>query len=100
MIRAGAWRFRYNALDQLTAASLGGVPEKYRYDAFGRQVAKTVGTTTTRYLWDEAQSVPRVATETGGGHVRHYDYLGGRLIGLIAGGASYGYLTDRRGSIS
>jgi RHS repeat-associated protein len=52
----GANLFAWNARNQLTAID-GAAAATFRYDAMGRRRSKTVGPTTTRFLYDGANSV-------------------------------------------
>lgn len=48
--------YTWNARNQLASVN-SGVPVSFEYDAFGRRVGKSMGTTSTNYLYDGLNSV-------------------------------------------
>jgi RHS repeat-associated protein len=63
--------YRYDCQHRLTGVSLpDGGTVSYRYDAFGRRIAKTCAGLTTEYLWQG----DRLIAESGPAHYRSYLY--------------------------
>lgn len=59
--------YSYDAADRLTGATFSsGFSASYAYDADGRRVKQTVGTSVTNYLWDETSPYGDVVMETDG----------------------------------
>src|SRR5690606_513311 len=76
--------YRYDSQHRLIAASLpDGRQVQYRYDAFGRRIAKTVDGQTTEFLWQGE----RLIAESGPAHYRSYVYEPGtfRPLALLQG---------------
>ena len=76
--------YQYDSQHRLIAASLpDGRPVQYRYDAFGRRIAKTVDGQTTEFLWQG----DRLIAESGPAHYRSYVYEPGtfRPLALLQG---------------
>jgi RHS repeat-associated protein len=82
-------------LDYTTAA---GTKVTYAYDAFGRKVARTVGTTTTNYVYAGAD----VIAEYNNGTLA-IKYIPGievdRPIGYVRNGSTFWYVADELGSV-
>ncbi|HLO29290.1 MAG TPA: hypothetical protein VK249_09155 [Anaerolineales bacterium] len=71
--------FHHDAADQLSNVVLpNNTNITYGYDADGRRVKQTVGSTVTNYLWDE--------TSTYGGVVLEYNGSGSTLASYVLGG--------------
>ena len=76
--------YRYDAQHRLTGATLpDGRQVHYRYDAFGRRIAKTLDGRTTEFLWQGE----RLIAESAPGHYRSYVYEPGtfRPLALLQG---------------
>ena len=76
--------YRYDAQHRLIGATLpDGRQVHYRYDAFGRRIAKTLEGRTTEFLWQGE----RLIAESAPGHYRSYVYEPGtfRPLALLQG---------------
>jgi YD repeat-containing protein len=105
--------YNYNALDQLTSAgsitynadqltnvTATGVNATYVYDADGRRVKQTLGSTVTNYLWDEASTYGDVVYEYNGSGTALASYVlgGNQLISQTRGSTTNYFLQDGQGS--
>jgi RHS repeat-associated protein len=52
----GTNEYKWNARNQLSAIT-GGTAASFEYDPFGRRISKTIGGTTTKVLYDEANAI-------------------------------------------
>ncbi|WP_394560153.1 RHS repeat-associated core domain-containing protein [Aquipseudomonas alcaligenes] len=93
--------YQYDSQHRLIAANLpDGRCVQYRYDAFGRRIAKTLDGQTTEFLWQGE----RLIAESGPTHYRSYVYEPGtfRPLALLQGeGAAvepYYYQLDHLGT--
>ncbi len=60
------YTYGYDALNRLTATSQTGQPsQSYSYDDQGRRISKTVGTTTTNFLYNDADILAEYGTTWG-----------------------------------
>lgn len=76
--------YQYDSQHRLIAANLpGGRRVQYRYDAFGRRIAKTLDGQTTEFLWQGE----RLIAESGPAYYRSYVYEPGtfRPLALLQG---------------
>lgn len=64
----------WDKVNRLTSVSETGVLGSYVYDPFGRRIAKTVASTTTKFLWDGDQLLAEYQGTT---RTRRYEYAGG-----------------------
>jgi RHS repeat-associated protein len=53
----GVKTYTWNGRNQLASVSGGGVTASFQYDAFGRRVQKTIGTTTRKFVYDGLNAV-------------------------------------------
>jgi RHS repeat-associated protein len=60
----GTTTYTWNNRGQLTATSKTGLAASYTYDAFGRRKSKTVGGTTTNFLYDGPNVVQELSGST------------------------------------
>jgi RHS repeat-associated protein len=60
----GTTTYTWNNRGQLTATSKTGLAASYTYDAFGRRKSKTVGGTSTNFLYDGANVVQELSGST------------------------------------
>src|SRR5690606_31486175 len=93
--------YRYDSQHRLIGASLpNGSQVEYRYDAFGRRIAKVVDGKTTEFLWQGEHLI----AESAPGHYRSYLYEPGtfRPLAMLEGqGAAaepYYYQLDHLGT--
>lgn len=63
---AKSWNYAYDGLDRLLTAS-DGTAETYSYDVFGNRRSKTVGGSTTAYLYDLAQQLSEIRSGSDAG---------------------------------
>ena len=100
LVSDGAWTYGYDYENRLIAASNGTVAAAYRYDPFGRRVARTVNSTTTSYLYDGDQVIAEY--DASGALLRKYTYGPGidEPILLQKGADSYYYHRDGLGSVT
>ncbi len=56
LLSDGTNTYTWDARNRLVSIS-GGASASFRYDPFGRRVSKTIGATTTSYLYDQSNSV-------------------------------------------
>ncbi len=72
----------------MTNVTATGVNATYVYNADGKRVKQTLGSTVTNYLWDETSAY---------GHVVHeYNGTGGALASYVLGGT--GLISQTRGT--
>jgi RHS repeat-associated protein len=100
---AKVWSYTWNALDQLRMITTpDGQVWKYRYDAFGRRVAKhnveDAGSTTRVFVWDK-----EVVVHEGDGNGKSlsawiFDVDGYAPIVSVQGGRLYAAITDHLGT--
>nr|WP_232235567.1 RHS repeat-associated core domain-containing protein [Pseudomonas luteola] len=77
-------KYRYDNQHRLIATTLpDGRVAEYRYDAFGRRIAKTIDGQTTEFLWQGE----RLIAESGQNHYRSYVYEPGtfRPLAMLHG---------------
>lgn len=92
--------YTYDARDLLTSYTPAtGAASTYTYNGSGHRVAKTDGSTTTRYVIDPNAELPNVLQETDGNGVvlRHYVWGYGLLEQIDAAGKSRYYHHDITG---
>lgn len=77
-----------------------GTQIAYGYDADGRRVSATTGTTTRGFVWDEISMYGDVVAELdgSGGLLTGYVLANGAIVSQTQGGASSYYLADSLGS--
>lgn len=63
LIGDGTNTYTWNARNQLASVN-SGVPVSFEYDAFGRRVGKSLGSTTTNYLYDGLNSVQELVSSS------------------------------------
>ena len=92
----GTHAYTHDALGRLTSVD-GTIT--YTYDALGRRASKTVGATTTRYVYDGARVIAEY--DGGGQFLRKYVYGPGldEPVLMQVGTARYYYLFDALGSV-
>jgi RHS repeat-associated protein len=79
---AGSTTYGYDQANRLTSYAGGTVAHAYNGD--GLRTSKTVGGTTTQFVWDESGSLPMLLEETTGGTTTDYLYgPGGRPLEQI-----------------
>ncbi|NLX11975.1 MAG: hypothetical protein GXY36_20195 [Chloroflexi bacterium] len=69
----------------------------YGYDAGGRRISQTIGSTTTSYLWDEFSPYGDIVYETDGTQTTSYVLAGSRLLSQTGDGATSYFLQDAQG---
>jgi RHS repeat-associated protein len=98
----GTWTFTYDTENHLTASSKTGTSVGYDYDADHRQIQKTVGSTTSYYVYSGWQRIADYAASGSGALQNRYVY-GDKLDEVLITVSSSGTLThlhaDRIGSI-
>ena len=94
-------QYAYNAQDLINSVTTGGVlTDSYTYDGDGRRVARTSGTTTTRYVLDPTGGdLYSVLAETNASNsvLRYYLY-GEGLVSQISGSSHRYYHFDQTGN--
>jgi len=65
----GNARFTFTDLNRLKTISLSQCRAQYRYDAFGRRVAKKINGITTRYFWAQSQILHEAQFDSGNDQV-------------------------------
>lgn len=88
----------WNALGQLdSVVSTGGEHTRFHYDAFGRRIQVTDGSSTVKYVWAGGH----VLFDIDDGTVTEYAYWPGvdRLHSMKRSGNVYYFLTDHLGSV-
>jgi RHS repeat-associated protein len=95
--------YNWNALGQLTSVSNIPSTASYGYDAWGRRVRITVGTSSTGFLYDGVQAL--VEVDTAGHTTAEYSFYPGRdhPHSVQLGGASgtnYAVATDGLGNVT
>ncbi len=93
--------YTYNAADQLSNATLPNATNiTYGYDADGRRVKQTVGSTVTNYQWDEASPYGDVVNEynSSGSTLASYVLGGTGLISQTRSSTTSYFLQDGQGS--
>ena len=94
--------FTVDAADRPVSATLpNGTTVAFAYDADGRRVKQTVGSTVTNYLWDEESPNGDVVLETdGSGNIQaSYVLAGGEQVAQTRGSTVSYYLQDGQGSV-
>ena len=84
----GSDSFNWNARNQLSGGTIGGVSFAATYDAAGLRQSRTVGGTTTQYIWDVGGTLPMLLDDG-------TQYVGG---GLITPTGTFYRLVDGLGS--
>ena len=93
----------WNSLGELVSVTRNGVMTSFGYDAFGRRVRKTTGSTVTRYLHDTDELLAEL--DGSGNRIAEYTYYPGidrphsvrRWSGGVA--TTYYYATDHPGNV-
>ncbi len=105
MANDGAHTYFYDAENRLaqvdgTFGTCSTATACYQYDAFGRRVEKTTGSTTVDYIYDLAGKVTgEWLTEPGfTGQLAHYIYLNGQLVAEYKDSTTYFANLDHLGS--
>jgi RHS repeat-associated protein len=88
--------YQWDAENRMTYSSGTLGTATVLYDAVGRRIRKTVGTTTTDYFYDLGGNV--VAERQGTTWVRGYVYLGGHLLAQYSDSTTYFFHKDHLGS--
>jgi RHS repeat-associated protein len=102
--------FAYDQADRLTGSTIGGSPSttsSYAYNGDGLRASKTVGSATTRYVYDVARGLPRLLADYDGSGalLRKYVWGPSNLPGqglaynVTGGGAVEVYHVDHLGNI-
>jgi RHS repeat-associated protein len=86
----GAHSFTYDAENRVVSVD-GGSTASYSYDHQNRRVKKTVGSTTTHYVWQGGQVIAEHNGSTGA-MVNEYIFAGGRMIAREGGGGKVFFL--------
>ncbi len=76
----GASAYTYNSEQRLTQTVKSGVTTLYKYDAFGRRVAKNSSGVTTFYVWDNENLISEY--NTAGQRTKRYAYIPNRYAAL------------------
>jgi RHS repeat-associated protein len=102
MTNDGSHSYTYDAENRIIAVD-GGATASYIYDALGRRVRKTTGSTWTDYVYDLAGNVVYEFTSTQGAcfapcPAAGYIYMGGRLGAEYKEGTTYFFHQDHLGS--
>jgi RHS repeat-associated protein len=85
-----AWGYGYNGRNRMTVVQQNGATVgTYLYNANGERVQKTVGSASTRFVYDEGS---QLLSELGGTNARDYIAVGGVPL-AVADGASLGFIT-------
>jgi RHS repeat-associated protein len=93
----------YNAAHQTrTITEPGKGTTTYTYDGNGNRVTATLGTTTTKYVWDTLGGLPNLVLERDGTNtmIRRYVYGPDRVLSTDTPTATSYYLTDTLGSVT
>jgi RHS repeat-associated protein len=94
---SGSQTFTWNDRNQLTATSTGSA--SFSYDGLGRRLSKTVGGTTTKFLYDGANVVQEQnSTNTATANLLTGLGIDQTFSRSIVGGATSSLLTDALGS--
>ena len=96
MTGRGTDAFSYNARGDLVRAVVGGTTVVYRYDGFGRLVAREQGADKTRYVYGDPGDPTRVSAvvdPAGAVTLLRYDEQG-RVVALERGGERFLVATD------
>jgi RHS repeat-associated protein len=92
----GTYTYSYDAEERLI--SVGGLSSaSYVYDAMGRRVQRTVGSSSAYYLYDLDGNVTSDILPSGG-DAADYIFAGGRLVAEYASGTTYFVHQDHLGS--
>ncbi|NID05883.1 RHS repeat protein [Luteibacter jiangsuensis] len=84
------WGYGYNGRNRMTAVTQNGTTVgTYVYNAMNERVAKSHGSATTRFIYDEAS---RLVSEASGSTRRDYIAVAGVPL-AVADGASIGFIT-------
>ena len=84
------WGYGYNGRNRMTVVQQNGATVgSYVYNANGERVLKTVGSASTRFVYDEGS---QLLSERGGTHARDYIAVDGVPM-AVADGASLGFIT-------
>jgi len=84
------WGYGYNGRNRMTVVQQNGATVgSYLYNANGERVQKTVGSASTRFVYDEGS---QLLSELGGTNARDYVMVGGVPM-AVADGASLGFIT-------
>jgi RHS repeat-associated protein len=90
----GAHSFTYDAENRVVSVD-GGATATYGYDHQNRRVKKTVGSTTTHYVWEGAQVIAEHNGSTGA-MLNEYVFANGRMIAREGGSSGrIFFLNDR-----
>ncbi|MDF3983956.1 RHS repeat-associated core domain-containing protein [Luteibacter sp. PPL201] len=85
-----AWGYGYNGRNRMTVVQQNGATVgSYLYNASGERVLKSVGSASTRFVYDEGS---QLLSELGGTNARDYVTVGGVPM-AVADGASLGFIT-------
>ena len=102
MVSDGTFTFIYDGLNRMIRVEKqGGTVATYGYDSSNRRIRKTIGTTTTHYLYDLNS---RLIAETllDGTLLREYIYLDGEPVALreyqTNPGINYYFINDHLGT--
>jgi RHS repeat-associated protein len=91
--------FDYSARGELLRANVGGKEVTYAYDGMGRRTARTVGATTTQYLYGSPDDPFQLTATKQGGTLTEYFYDDfGNVFAYRRGGAVFFVGTDQVGS--
>jgi len=82
----GVKTYGYDGAGRLTAASPNA---SYTYNGLGQRVSKTVGTSTTLFVYDEAGHLVGEYNAAGTGAIREHAWLGDTPIAVLRGTSAY-----------
>jgi RHS repeat-associated protein len=95
----GTTHYRWRDEDRLDSLYGPGVSVKYQYDADGRRVKDSTGSTVRQYLIDPLLPYGQVIAETDGSNSLVSEYVYGQdRVSLRRSGAAHYYLADGQGS--
>ena len=95
----GTIHYRWRDEDRLDSLYGPGVSVKYQYDADGRRVKDSTGSTVHQYLIDPLLPYGQVVAETDGSNSLVAEYVYGQdRVSLRRSGAAHYYLADGQGS--
>ena len=89
----GLHTYIYDAENRLVSVD-NGATAQYTYDYKNRRTVKTLGSSITRYVWDDWQVIAEYDGSTGNLSTE-YVYSGNRMIARFDGGTTRYYLNDR-----
>jgi RHS repeat-associated protein len=88
----GVHSFTYDAENRVVSVD-GGSTASYSYDHQNRRIKRTVGSTTTHYVWQGGQVIAE-HNGSSGAVITEYIFAGGRMIAREGGGRTF-FLYDR-----